>query len=946
MNPFIKLGFMGLLPVIASIALYLITKKTAFGQKKNDFRQVIYGVVFGCLAIMGTEFGVPAEGVTMNVRDAAPVCAGLIFGAPAGIIAGVMGGIERFLAASWGAGEYSKYACSIATAFSGVFAGWLRVYLFDNKKPAWYYGLATGIVAEVLHMLLLFVWHLDDAATSFVIVKACAVPMISSCGISVMLATLAVSYLGKEKSKKPKDKTSITQTFQRKLLVCVLVAFFITSIFTFLVQDSAADSKMDTLLQTAIEDVKTDVSMTSDKNLLETTRKVAKQLEESNAVYSLLLSEIAQEEDIVEIDYINERGIIVASNIAANVGYNMDYGEQSREFMCLLDGKTKELVQEYQPISRDYNISRKYAGVAIRNGFVQVAYDGNDIHNDTAKQVVNTVKNRHVGEGGFLIVCDEKFTVLSDRDGFTGQNLSATGISTENKNAPENTRFKAEIYGEPYYCMYGLNEGYYVIAAIPESEAIFSRDAALYVTIFMEVIIFTALFILVYFLIKRLVVDNIRKVNDSLGEITGGNLDVTVDVRSNEEFASLSDDINSTVTTLKHYIDEAAARIDKELEFAKTIQESALPRVFPPYPNRTEFDIWANMDPAKEVGGDFYDFYLLGEDKLAFLVADVSGKGIPAAMFMMTAKTLLKSFAETGAEVNDVLTHANEELCANNDAGMFVTAWMGILELKTGLVTYGNAGHNPPLVRKKDGSFTYLKSRPGFVLAGMEGMRYRKNELQLEPGDSIYVYTDGVTEATNAGNELYGEERLEKKLNSVLSTDAETLCREVKKDIEEFVGDAPQFDDITMLCLNYKGDKGGKNMKEMTTTATLENIEKVTEFVDEQLEELGCSMKAETQINIAIDELFSNIARYAYNPDVGSATVRVEVEEEPLSVIITFIDKGVPYDPLKNADPDTSLSAEEREVGGLGILIVKKTMDEVTYEYSEGRNILKIKKQI
>ena len=321
----------------------------------------------------------------------------------------------------------------------------------------------------------------------------------------------------------------------------------------------------------------------------------------------------------------------------------------------------------------------------------------------------------------------------------------------------------------------------------------------------MEFVVFGMLFVIVYFLIKTLVVDNIGKVNESLSRITDGDLSVVVDVRSNSEFASLSDDINSTVVTLKRYIAEAAARIDKELEFAKAIQHSALPSVFPPFPNKTEFDIYALMDTAKEVGGDFYDFYFVGEDKLAFLIADVSGKGIPAAMFMMTSKTLIKSFAETGCDVNEVFTIANTKLCESNDAGMFVTSWMGVLDLKTGLVEYANAGHNPPLVRHKDGSFEYLKSRAGFVLAGMEGIRYRKNELQLSPGDEIFLYTDGVTEATDANNELYGEERLLRFMNTLNDLPASEVCGMVKADVDAFVGDAPQFDDITMVYLRYNG---------------------------------------------------------------------------------------------------------------------------------------------
>lgn len=252
--------------------------------------------------------------------------------------------------------------------------------------------------------------------------------------------------------------------------------------------------------------------------------------------------------------------------------------------------------------------------------------------------------------------------------------------------------FRGKLYGTTSCCMYDKAGEYYIVATLPESEAMFTRDISVYITIFMEMVVYAALFTHIYFLIKKLVVQNIHEINKSLARITSGDLDVTVNVCANEEFASLSNDINSTVTTLKHYISEAEARIDRELEFARQIQYSALPSVFPPYPNRVDFDIYALMETAKEVGGDFYDFYLLDQNTLVFLIADVSGKGIPAAMFMMTAKTLIKSLVESGMGIGAAFTQANSKLCENNETGMFVTAWIGALNLTTGRLFYANAG--------------------------------------------------------------------------------------------------------------------------------------------------------------------------------------------------------------------------------------------------------------
>ena len=250
-------------------------------------------------------------------------------------------------------------------------------------------------------------------------------------------------------------------------------------------------------------------------------------------------------------------------------------------------------------------------------------------------------------------------------------------------------------------------------------------------------------------------------------------------------------------------------RIGAELNVATQIQADMLPRIFPAFPEREEFDIYATMNPAKEVGGDFYDFFLIDEDHLAVVIADVSGKGVPAALFMVIAKTLIKNHAQNRETPGSVFTQTNAQLCEGNDAGLFVTAWMGVLEISTGQFVYVNAGHNPPLLKHAGGGYEWLKSRPGFVLAGMEGIRYRENSLQMEPGDCLYLYTDGVTEATNEKQELFGEIRLQTVLNETPDLPVDRLLQKVKQSIDAFAGEAEQFDDITMLGLEYK-EKGDR----------------------------------------------------------------------------------------------------------------------------------------
>ena len=601
-----------------------------------------------------------------------------------------------------------------------------------------------------------------------------------------------------------KKGQKISQSFQRWLLALVTIAFLTSTAFLWFSQTKLSEDNTYNLLQLNISDVKQDIKDLSDENLLLITHRIAKELERKEQVSSLDLMVLTEKHDVPEINLIDKNGFIVASTFPNFLGFDMASGTQSGAFMVLLE-EQDEFVQSYQAVTYDANLWRKYAGVALKGGgFVQVGYDSYSFYEDIASKITQSTRNRHIGENGSIIVTDERLRIISNRAGGIGKALDFTGIYFDKDIAPE-TLFTATVHGVPSYCMYSVTEGFYIFAVMPQGEAVLSRNISVGMTTIMEVIIFAALFILIYYLIKKFVVCNIEKINTSLAKITDGNLDEVVDVRSHVEFASLSDDINSTVNTLKKYIADAAARIDAELAFAKAIQHSALPSVFPPYPNRKEFDIWATMDTAKEVGGDFYDFYFVNEDTLAFLIADVSGKGIPAAMFMMNAKAVLKSYAESGLEVNKVFTLANEKLCEGNEAGMFVTAWMGFLNTKSGAVTFANAGHNPPLVKHADGSFEYLKVRAGFVLAGMEGVKYRKNELQLAPNDVIYLYTDGVTEATNSNNELYGEDRLLALLNAHKDATMEKLCKLVKADVFAFAGEAPQFDDITMLALRYNG---------------------------------------------------------------------------------------------------------------------------------------------
>ena len=937
-----------LLNCLLVFAVYFADKYTPAKKLPYAAKQIIIGCLFGGVSAFASGFGVEWLGAVVNIRDAAPLSAGLVFGAPAGIISGLIGGIYRWFSVYWGGGTYTRLACSIATILAGFMAAGFRKLMFDNKKPTWGYGVCIAVACEVIHMILIFITNMDDSSRAFEFVKGATVPMIIGNAVAVGCSIIIVSLLSHERFKFKKDNEQISSTFQRWLLVCIVIAYLVTSAFTYILQNGMVKIETQKVFTTAINDVEADIKGKSDAHLLNIAEKVKAEYE-SNPDSSL--TELTDKYGIVEINVVNRNGIIQKSTESDSINYDMKTKEQSKEFVDTLK-ENNSFVQKYSPRGKDGTVWRKYAAINLTDGgFIQVGYDAEQFHDVLDEFVIDFTKNRHVGNSGFVAVCDEKLSLVIDND-YEGKSVSSIGI-----NPPEEMRkgktatalYYADIVdgktnlSEKYMYVFKFVEGYCIIAAMPEEEAVFMRDASLYTSIFMQVIIFATLFVFIYILIKRVIINNLQKINATLGRITKGDLNVTVDVRSSKEFASLSDDINSTVATLKRYIGEAAARIDKELEYAKQIQLSALPADFPV---NEDFGIYAQMIAAKEVGGDFYDFYKLSDTTVAFLAADVSGKGIPAAMFMMTAKTIIKDLAERGLAVNEIFTIANEKLCENNESGMFVTAWMGIMDITTGHVQFANAGHNPPLLKRADGSFEFLKTRAGFVLAGMEGIRYRVGELTLNHGDRLFLYTDGVPEATNSENKLYGEDRLLTFMNKNASVEATELLPALKADIDEFVGEAPQFDDITMLMFDYKPKEGGEHMTNKTFPAKTESLSDVLGFVEQNLENFDCPMKIQTAICVAIEEVFVNVAHYAYPESDGDVTLHIGFDEKERTVIFRMTDKGIPFNPLETAEPDITLSAEERKIGGLGIFITKKTMDSLSYTYENGENNLTMVKKI
>ena len=446
---------------------------------------------------------------------------------------------------------------------------------------------------------------------------------------------------------------------------------------------------------------------------------------------------------------------------------------------------------------------------------------------------------------------------------------------------------------------------------------------------------------------RRRIVTPIRQLNQASLNMVEHLADGTspeIVVKRDDEIKDLADCFSTMYREIGEYISQLKTvtaekeRIGAELDVAAKIQSSMLPCIFPPFPNRKEFDIYATMDPAKEVGGDFYDFFMVDEDHLAFVVADVSGKGVPAALFMVIGKTLIKDHTGLHNDLGEVITEVNNILCASNSEEMFITAFEGVLNLKTGELRYVNAGHETPFICRGNGVYEKFKVKSGFVLAGMEGVRYKSGSVQLEPGDKIFEYSDGVPEAANANNEQYSM----KRLADVLAKESKKMPTEllplIKSDLDEFVGGAEQFDDITMLCVQFNGT--GRNA-EISVKPDKDCLQTVAEWVENTMDEWQIPVKTSRKVQIAVDEIFSNIVNYS-----GANNAKLTLTDRDKKLLLTFEDDGIHYDPTAAKEPDITLSAEDREVGGLGIFIVKKMATDVRYEYVDGKNLLTVETAI
>ena len=783
----------------------LIWKWRANRPATLGFR-LVTGIIYGLCAVLSTHYGVDYGHMLLNVRDIGPLAAGLFFDPLAGILAGLIGGIERYIVGTYfGIGSYTRIACSVSTCLAGFLAAFLNICIFKRKKPSAIYAFFMGAVMEVFHMYVVLITHRADMKMAFYVVSICSGPMIIFTGIGLAAASCALRILSGEwrnpLRRVREEEVPVSQRFQRWLFAVTTAILVISFLFSYAIQtQSAIQSARETLAAVSgdiretylrIESTRAGVESLSVATAEEDARIIAEMIRNAGgaeAVDATFLERMRETCGLEAVTIVNRDGTAVLS------------AGKSPVYAALLEDVLSGAAQSG---SARFSGTRVVAGAGIEGGMLQTVLNPEKLA-DTLNMsgLDDALSLFHVGsEGTFDIIRDTYIVMAGDHRGRTLSQQIAALV----KDAPLEACFSARLFNQDCFCrVERLDDSTTLLTSLPLSEVYASRNSQAYESAFADILLFTVIYVLISLLVQQIVVKNLDLVNASLARITGGDLNEVVSVRKSSEFASLSDDINQTVSVLKGYIDAAEKRIEQELEFARTIQDSALPKNFA-FP-RGDFEIFATMDPAKEVGGDFYDFFFVDSNRLALVIADVSGKGIPAALFMMRGKTAIRSLAETVNAPEEILYRANLALCEGNEAEMFVTVWIGIIDLTTGVMRCANAGHEYPALMRAGGDYALLKDRHGLALAAMEGARYKSYEIQFNPGDRLFVYTDGVPEAIDGQLVQYGCDRMVQKLNALREQSMEDTLRAVREDISAFAGDTDQFDDITMLGFIYCGE--------------------------------------------------------------------------------------------------------------------------------------------
>ena len=741
----------------------------------------------------------------------------------------------------------------------------------------------------------------------------------------------------------PRLAKKLSTVFRRKLLKVSAIILLASILLIVIAVLSVVHISTSALLDTQIGEMTNEMKYYSD-TMFSNGNVLSEPL---NKMSDKELAEIMATYGASNWYYVDKNGVVVRTDNKSKLGVNAfedpDLCVCCKELIAASDDNS--YVETVSPEAFRSGNWKKRSGFSMGDGSCFIFEFAPEVYYGILNTMITGICNYNsVGSDGWDIVIDQSGDIISPSEDIRESwNFQASSINVKEllSLAKEKSLFSYTVEGTAYYTEYAQADGYYVITLIPVAEVMGNIQLILLITAALVILLLTVIFLRINVLMNRLVVKNINTINSELSQITDGNLNTEIDVKNNLEFKQLSDGINTTVSALKGYIERDSERFERELELARDIQTSALPNVFPPFPDRHDIDIFASMKPAKQVGGDFYDFFFTDDAHLVFLTADVSDKGIPAAMFMMKAKTIIKNLAQSNRDLETVIAKANNILCEDNSADMFVTLWIAMLNTETGELTYVNAGHCKPLLKSSGGRFEYLTDSPDFIVAGEEDIPYHNKTITLNKGDALFLYTDGVTEAVNTEDTFFGEDRLKAALNRADCSTAGSICSGVNAELSAFAENAHQSDDITMLAVIYHGRRV---FDEITVDAKRDQLDKVYRFVDRQLAACEFGQNDIAQFGIITDEICANIIRYAYPDGGGSLTAGFAFDPASDEVTLTFTDNGKPFNPLNAPEPDIK-NVEDRKEGGMGIFLVRKFSDKLQYEYSGGKNILTITKK-
>ena len=677
------------------------------------------------------------------------------------------------------------------------------------------------------------------------------------------------------------------------------------------------------------------------------------------------LKEIADNTVLDEIWITDSKGhAYLRNNTEVDFTFSPDRERQPQAhvFWALLTGKNKAVVQETRQREIDTQVF-KYVGVAgvDKPRIVQVGYRATMLRQLQQRMGLTRLVNQLVSEGSVIAirVLDKNMITVEYAEKFREQKLpepSETDLADWRKLVSEG-RTDSSLEGSLLNVIAPIGEeggelkGGAILVTLPTDHV----QAAIQNRIRMAMAV-SGLVLLLGSMIAIFGANTISKPVADLTEMTrriaGGDFTQRIAISVKNEIGVLAASFNEMTRRLNESIEHlkettaAKERIERELQIAHEIQMSMVPKIFPPFPDRSEFDIFAALVPAKEVGGDLYDFFFIDDDHLCFAVGDVSGKGVPAALFMAVTKTLFRATASgNGGTPGEILARLNNEICRDNEACMFVTFFCGILNTRTGQVDYSNGGHNLPYYLGDDG-VSPLEKLEGRALGIVEQSPYASGRIVLRPGDALLLYTDGVTEAMNLSRTLYSDERLEQFLGTNLSSAPSQLIADLISDVRHFAGEAPQSDDITVLALHYFGTE-----KEMPGNVEIK--------LHNKLSELAAARQALTKfarqhdltdsvlhdLNLVVGEILTNTISYGYT-DTGEHEITVRLSVEPGEVTVEVEDDGQWFNPLEAPETDITKPLEDRAIGGLGVHLMRKLMDGLEYRRHQEKNLLIMKKHL